>query len=85
MTASPGNPLKAKKHSSLFLFVQSEKKFLEVSITIKATCFFTFLPINPWEKFIRSQNLRQNSLLYTLVKLFFNSIVMHNFQACWMR
>ena len=44
--------------------------------------FWQFLAINQWENFAHIRKLHQNSLLYTLFYLFFNSDDLHHFQTC---
>ena len=78
LIASPSKPVRLTKRSSVLLFVQPDEMLLEVD-KIEGNLFFDT------EKFPRSQNAQQNSQLYTLRKLFFNSVDMHHFEACSMR
>ena len=68
-TSSPSIPVTFTKRRSLLLILQPDKsrKIKRKPISCLSSA------INPMQKFTRSQNLHQKSLLYTLLKLFFNS------------
>ena len=63
------------KPTSLLLFLQPDKKILEVSDKFQHYV----------KKIAHSRNLQQNSLLNTLCKLFLNSSILFQFEASWTR
>ena len=80
-TDSSGNPVAITKPSALLLIVQPDKNFW--SINVKEPYLLTIFGNKSRKKFAPSRNLHQNSLPYTLLKLFPNSCDMHYFEACW--
>ena len=73
------------KPSLILLILQQVEKSLEMSTSLKTKRFWKTLALIPWDNFIQSRNLHENSLLYTIFYLFHNSSHIQDFEARWNR
>ena len=71
--------------SSFLMFATGEKSHWKNRQILREPNSRQFSAINPWQKFARSQNLHQTSLMYTLLKLLLHSADMYHFEARWTR